>query len=79
MSDPVVAQKSPFEVQEEAGETYWWCTCGKSKEQPFCDGSHKGTDFSPIEYKCLESCTQYFCGCKYTKDAPMCDGSHKAL
>ena len=79
MSDPIVAQKSPYEVQVEVGESYWWSACGKSKEQPFCDGSHKGTGFSPIEYKCTESGTQYFCGCKYTKDTPMCDGAHKGV
>ncbi|MDB3954388.1 CDGSH iron-sulfur domain-containing protein [Alphaproteobacteria bacterium] len=79
MSDPIVAQKSPYEVQVEVGESYWWSACGKSKEQPFCDGSHKGTGFSPIEYKCTESGTQYFCGCKYIKDTPMCDGAHKGV
>ena len=77
MSDPVIAQKSPIAVEVEAGKSYWWCSCGKSKGQPFCDGSHKGTDFTPVEYKAEKSGTVYFCGCKATNNAPLCDGSHK--
>lgn len=79
MAAPVIAQKSPFEANVQAGRSYWWCACGQSKRQPFCDGSHKGTEFVPIEYKATETTTVFFCGCKNTKDRPLCDGTHEAL
>ena len=77
MSDPHIPQKSPYAVDVEAGKSYWWCACGQSKTQPFCDGSHKGGDFSPVEYKADKSGTAYFCGCKHSAKAPLCDGTHK--
>ena len=77
MSDPEIPSKEPVEVEVEAGQTYWWCSCGKSASQPFCDGSHKGTSFSPVEYTAEESGPAWFCGCKHTACQPMCDGSHK--
>ncbi len=76
---PVVAQKASYKVEVEAGQAYWWCSCGKSSKQPFCDGSHKGSSFSPMKFEPTESGTVSFCGCKHTKNAPRCDGSHKAL
>jgi CDGSH iron-sulfur domain-containing protein 3 len=79
MSDPVIAQKSPYAVEVEAGKSYWWCSCGKSKSQPFCDGSHKGSEFSPVEYKAEKSGTVYFCGCKHSANGVLCDGSHSRL
>ncbi|BCX82040.1 CDGSH iron-sulfur domain-containing protein 3 [Methylomarinovum caldicuralii] len=79
MSEPVVAQKSPIPVEVEAGKTYYWCSCGRSKDQPFCDGSHKGTGFTPLAWSADKSATVYFCACKHTKNPPLCDGSHKAL
>jgi CDGSH-type Zn-finger protein len=79
MNDPVVAAKAPIGVDVEAGKNYWWCTCGRSSKQPFCDGSHKGTEFAPQQYAAPETKTVYFCACKATKNAPLCDGSHKAL
>ena len=79
MSQPVVAQKSPYAVEVVAGRSYWWCACGQSKRQPFCDGSHKGTEFTPVEFKADADKTVWFCGCKHTKGAPLCDGSHNAL
>ncbi|MGZ5930919.1 MAG: CDGSH iron-sulfur domain-containing protein [Rhizomicrobium sp.] len=79
MTAPVVAQKSPYSAEVEAGKSYWWCACGQSKRQPFCDGSHKGSEFTPVEYKADATKTVWFCGCKNTKSAPLCDGSHNAL
>ncbi len=79
MTDPVVAQKAPFGVKVEEGKSYWWCACGLSKEQPFCDGSHKGTVIEPSKYSAEKSGTVYFCGCKNTKDVPVCDGTHAKL
>lgn len=79
MSEPVIAQKSPLPITVEAGKSYWWCSCGKSQSQPFCDGSHKGSDFSPVEYKAEKDGTVYFCGCKHSKNGVLCDGSHSAL
>ncbi len=79
MADPIVAQKSPYGVEAEAGKEYWWCRCGRSKAQPFCDGSHKGTGLAPVMYKAEETKTVWFCGCKSTKDQPFCDGSHNRL
>jgi len=79
MSDPVIVQKSPYAVTVETGKSYWWCSCGKSQSQPFCDGSHSGSDFSPVEYKAEISGTVYFCGCKHSKSGVLCDGSHSDL
>jgi CDGSH-type Zn-finger protein len=79
MSSPTIAQKFPYGVVVEAGKSYWWCACGKSKAQPFCDGSHSCSEFSPKEYKATESKTVYFCGCKQAKDGVLCDGTHKSL
>ena len=79
MTDPVVAQKAPFGVKVQEGKSYWWCACGLSKEQPLCDGSHKGTGIEPSKYSAEKSGTVYFCGCKNTKDVPVCDGTHAKL
>ncbi len=79
MTELVVAQKAPFGVKVEEGKSYWWCACGVSKEQPFCDGSHKGTGIEPSKYSAEKSGTLYFCGCKNTKDVPVCDGTHAKL
>jgi CDGSH-type Zn-finger protein len=77
--DTVIAQKAPYPVEVEAGKSYWWCACGKSARQPFCDGSHKGSSVSPIEYKADASGKVWFCGCKQGGRGALCDGSHKAL
>lgn len=79
MSKPEIARKSPYAVDVEAGKSYWWCACGKSKQQPFCDGSHKGGEFSPVEHKAAESGTVYFCGCKNSAKGALCDGTHNSL
>ena len=79
MSQAEIAQKSPYAVEVEAGKSYWWCACGKSQSQPFCDGSHKGSAFTPVEHKASETGTVYFCGCKNSKNGSLCDGSHKSL
>lgn len=79
MSKPEIAAKSPFAVDVEKGKDYWWCSCGKSKSQPFCDGSHAGTEFTPVKYSAEESKTVYFCGCKNSNAGMCCDGSHKDL
>jgi CDGSH-type Zn-finger protein len=79
MTEPVVAQKSPYSVDVEAGRDYYWCACGQSAKQPFCDGSHKGTDFTPLQFSATENQTVFFCGCKNSGKKPVCDGSHNKL
>ena len=76
MTTPVRSSDTPFAVDVEQGKTYYWCACGRSKSQPFCDGSHKDTEFSPVKFVADESKKVYFCGCKATQDQPLCDGSH---
>jgi CDGSH-type Zn-finger protein len=75
--EPKVAQNGPYAVDLEAGKTYHWCSCGQSKSQPFCDGSHKGTEFSPVAHTPEKSGKFYLCGCKKTQGQPFCDGTHK--
>jgi CDGSH-type Zn-finger protein len=79
MTQAHMPQKSPYAVEVEAGKSYWWCACGRSKSQPFCDGSHTGSEFTPKEYKATETKTVYLCGCKQSKNGALCDGTHKSL
>ena len=79
MTAPQIAGKEPIPVEVKAGKSYWWCACGRSKNQPFCDGSHKGSEFAPKEFKAEKDRTVYFCACKNSKNQPLCDGTHKTL
>ena len=79
MSTPDIPQKTPLPVDVEEARKYFWCSCGKSDRQPFCDGSHQGTEFLPLTYVAETTRTLYFCACKHTRAAPLCDGSHNAL
>jgi len=78
MSEPVIAQKAPYSLELEPG-TYWWCACGKSQTQPFCDGSHKDTEFTPVKLELAESTKVWLCGCKHSNEKPFCDGTHNKL
>ena len=77
MDEPVIAQKAPYAVAVEAGQDYFWCRCGRSTRQPFCDGAHKGSGLTPLKFHAEESKTLYLCGCKHSQTALLCDGSHK--
>ena len=77
--DAIIAQKAPYPVEVEAGKTYYWCACGRSKNQPFCDGSHQGTGIEPLAFEAEASKKVFLCGCKKTANPPFCDGAHKAL
>ena len=79
MAEPIPAQKSPYAVDVLEGKKYFWCACGRSAKQPFCDGSHKGTGLSPVAFQATASKTLYFCGCKHTGNKPLCDGTHNGL
>lgn len=78
MSKGKIVQKSPYSLEMEPG-TYYWCACGESSKQPFCDGSHKGTAFSPIKEVLEESKKVHWCGCKQSNRGGFCDGTHKSL
>ncbi len=73
------ARKSPYAIEGTAGETYYWCACGKTAKPPLCDGSHAGSGVSPIAHKAEKSGTIYFCGCRASQKGALCDGSHKKL
>jgi len=79
MTEPVIAEKNCIYADVEEGKTYFWCACGLSKNQPFCDGSHSTTNIKPVLYKATATRKMGFCGCKHTKLAPFCDSSHSKL
>ncbi len=78
MSDPTIADTKPKVMELDAG-TYWYCTCGNSANQPFCDGSHQDTGFTPMKFTLEEKQKVALCQCKHTGNAPFCDGSHAKL
>ncbi len=78
MAEPEIPQKRPYVLELDAGE-YWWCSCGRSKNQPFCDGSHEGTGFEPVRFTLDQREKVWLCGCKHTATPPFCDGAHKKL
>jgi CDGSH-type Zn-finger protein len=79
MSDPKIVQKETMGVDVQQGKSYFWCACGQSKKQPFCDGSHAGSVFTPVKYDAQKSGKVFFCACKHTSRQPLCDGSHSNL
>ena len=79
MSEAVIAQKGPYQVELREGKAYFWCRCGRSQKQPFCDGSHHGSGLKPMRFIAESSGIFNICGCKETDDAPFCDGSHNLL
>jgi len=79
MAKGTVAGKAPVGIELEGGKAYYWCACGSSKKQPWCDGSHSGTSYNPVKISIPETKTAYLCTCKQTDTPGFCDGSHKAL
>jgi CDGSH-type Zn-finger protein len=79
MTEAAIALNEPVAVEVKAGDSYYWCRCGRSSKQPFCDGSHKGTAVAPVAFTADKSTTVYLCGCKKSANAPFCDGTHKSL
>lgn len=78
MNEPIIAQKSPYVLKAGPG-TYWWCACGRSKTQPFCDGSHQGTGLTPLQVEITAAKTVAWCGCKHSGHGAFCDGTHSKL
>jgi len=79
MTEAVIAKKSPYAVEVSEGSTYHWCACGRSRNQPFCDGSHEGTGIEPLAFTAEKTAKVFLCGCKRTANPPFCDGTHNEL
>jgi CDGSH-type Zn-finger protein len=79
MTEPKIAQKAPYKIDVEEGKKYFWCSCGLSKKQPFCDGSHSSTEFKPFPFTSDAAKTIFFCGCKKSGKNPLCDGTHNKI
>jgi len=79
MATPKIAGKTPIAVELTEGQKYAWCTCGESANQPYCDGSHKGSEFTPLMCTATETKKVHLCTCKQTSNPGFCDGSHKSL
>ena len=79
MEDPIIADTKPIKVELQEGKEYFWCACGKSAKQPFCNGAHRGTAFKPMKFASEKNQETYLCQCKHSKNAPFCDGSHNNL
>ncbi len=77
MSKPIIVDNKPIKVELSKGKDYYFCACGRSQNQPFCDGSHAGTDFRPKQFTADDNGDAYLCQCKHTANPPFCDGSHK--
>ena len=77
MSKPTIASNQPARIALEQGKKYFFCMCGKSRKQPFCDGSHQGSEFTPMAFSCDESKDYFLCQCKHSANKPYCDGTHK--
>jgi len=76
---PAIGGRAPIPVEVKGGEEVWWCACGRSQSQPFCDGSHEGSGFEPVQFIAPEDKRVFFCTCKRSATKPLCDGSHKQL
>ena len=79
MTEPLSPQNKPYASEIETGKTYYWCACGLSKSQPFCDGSHQGTTFEPVKFVAEDKVMVAFCGCKQSQCKPFCDDTHIAI
>ncbi len=79
MSEAIVADTRPEVLELEPGKSYWWCRCGRSKQQPWCDGSHEGTGIEPLEFTVDRQKNYALCKCKKTAESPFCDGTHSSL